>query len=320
MRFLIVISTLLLVAGDAAAEEGETTTPTQAQRAYNDRGVQHMFDGEFEQAAANFQSSLALGESNIAWLNYGRALFKLSRCHESEHAYDKARSAPAVASPTREEIGNVLTRFAEEWSQTCNARLTLECPDVPTVVRIGESEPFQCHGDPIPVVAGQHVVTVPLWDERFAVDVTLGAQPAKLSLQRSLPDEPDAEGEDEPGVDAIQTEEKSAPMYAGGGGGRRVFGAVAAATGLAAIGTSLVLEAAWVSPRFDAYESAKTGTEYDRERDRVRSAQTANRVILFSGIGLTAIGTTLYLLPNKRGRAGLSVHPQGAGVAARYTW
>lgn len=122
----VVLGMLALAPGAAAAQP---MTPTENQRAHNDRGVQHMFDGEFEQAAASFKASLAMGESNIVWLNYGRALFKLQRCHEARTAFERVPAAPEVVAPSPEEIAVVLDRFSVEWSAECSGRLSLECRD-----------------------------------------------------------------------------------------------------------------------------------------------------------------------------------------------
>lgn len=291
-------------------------TPTDTQRAYNDRGVQHMFDGDFEQAAASFKSSLALGESNIAWLNYGRALFKMKRCHEALDAYDAVPAAPTVASPSAAEIATVLDTFSQEWAELCTARLTLECPDEGAQVRIDDSSPFACHTDPIPVVPGTHQVWVAGFDEPFAV--TVRDEPMLLSLKRSLtPPIVDEADETKPAPEPTGVEEEL--RYADAGlGTRRTVGLAVAGTGIAALATSLVLELAVVSPAFDDLEAAPTPAEWEVARDRARGAQRANRILFFTGLGATAIGATLFMIPTQRGA--VTLRTAGTGISAEVTW
>ncbi len=290
-RVVTLLSSLLFA---APAMAQEPMSPTSTQRAYNDRGVQHMFDGEFDQAASNFRSSLALGESNIALLNYGRALFKLKRCHEAQAAFARVPDAPYVEAPSPTELATVLDRFSQEWSASCTGKLTLECPDEGAMIRLDDGTPFQCHASPIPVMPGIHTVTVVAWDESF--DVAVESEPAMLSLQRSLDEPPVLEDTKQP-ADLEASDTRYAQR------GRRgtvpLVGLAVAAAGVTALGTSLALELAWVAPAFDAYRAAETPAEWDATREVARNRQRTNRILLFSGLGVTALGATLFVLPRK---------------------
>ncbi len=287
-----------------SAEDGGTMTPTDTQRAYNDRGVKHMFDGEFKQAATSFKSSLSLGESNIAWLNYGRALYQLGRCEEARAAYDEVADAPAVAAPSPQEIASVLQRFRTEWPTKCNATLQLECPDEEVTVRLDSGEPTACTESPLAVTPGEHSVWVAEWDTSFDVTVT---EEATLRLERPpeiLEEEDSAGMAVSPAPTPARTD----------GSALRTAGWTLAGAGAAALATSLILEFAWVSPRFEEYRAADTPAQWSERRESTRSAQNVNRGIVGLGAAVTAAGLVLVVLAPD-GRTALHAGPGTIGIA-----
>mgnify|MGYP006292168541 CR=1 FL=1 len=97
----------------------------------------------------------------------------------------------------------------------------------------------------------------------------------------------------------------------------RWIGAGAAAGGLASLAASGIVTVG-LQKDFQTLESEANGgarAEYDRLQTSIPKKQTVGRVLLYSGIGLTAVGTTLFLLdsPSSEGGPSHAIGPAAVG-------
>ena len=112
----------------AAAEERPSAELTDEQITLNDAGVRSLIEKDYAGAVAMLTRSIKLGESNIAYLNLGRAYQKLGECNDARDALEKVRTAPVVENPPPDEVNARAEEFLAELEQECDFD---EAPDEP---------------------------------------------------------------------------------------------------------------------------------------------------------------------------------------------
>jgi tetratricopeptide (TPR) repeat protein len=297
-----------VIAVSAPASAQDTTSLTESQLEYNNKGVTLINKGEFEEALGYFQSSLAVGEANITYLNLGRTYTRMERCADAATAFERAEEAPAVSSPSRQEVQSILERYRAELEQLCSARLRLECDPQGLDVRVDDAPQIACPDQAIPVTPGEHVVIATYRDQTKQYRVEAVA-------------------------DEVVTVDVSVPggsTSAGGDGSTgRPLRTLALATtigGGALLATGFILDQTIVTTRYDELEAAsQTGDRavYDASLQDYRGARNANRAIFVVGGVAAASGLAFWLLAGgseSNSNASLSVVPQGHGVTVQIGW
>lgn len=104
----------------AAAEERPSAELTDEQITLNDAGVRSLIEKDYAGAVAMLTRSIKLGESNIAYLNLGRAYQKLGECNDAREALENVRTAPVVENPPPEEVNARADEFLDELDQECD--------------------------------------------------------------------------------------------------------------------------------------------------------------------------------------------------------
>jgi tetratricopeptide (TPR) repeat protein len=135
--------------------------PTQAQRELYDRARSAFDAAEFETAAALLRSALELGALNILELSLGRALFRAGRCAEAEAAYARALEAPAVATPSRDDVRARVASYRADLA-TCPAPTPPPSAPAPPAPAVGPA-PREATPAPPEAPAGPNATTVLGW-------------------------------------------------------------------------------------------------------------------------------------------------------------
>lgn len=298
-------------------------TPSETQSRYNNEGVLKMQENDYEGAVARFQSSLALGDLNITYLNLGRSYFRLDRCLEAREAFEAVESAPAVASPTPAEIAAALEKFRTDLDDDCTGTVVFAC-DAPTKVALNGAKARVCEGELAwPVKAGTHVARRLDGDAKETVAVGAG-ETVTVTLQGpTRVAEPDG-ADESTGTDnevAVTVESGSAGTPA-----KDIFGWFAVGSGGVMLITALLVDQTIVSSSLDDVNEAAGQDEasYNAARDTLESQQTLNRIVVASGVGLSIVGVALLLWPDPEDPESVELTPvisqDGAAVQARWRW
>jgi hypothetical protein len=283
----LLVSVLAFAPATAFAQPAEVEL-SDAQVAYNERGVEYVAEGEYELAAQKFRASLAIGEANVTMLNLGRTLARMGRCKEARQTYDRVSDAPAVASPTPEEIAGVLDKYRSELPDPCPSVLAVTCPDGATGVVVDGGTPVTCEAAAtLEVEPGKHTVEA------------VGVQ---ASAEVEVPAEEWLEVELERTVVVTENSEPDTTVSTGvtvekrGMSGLQTAGLVLAGVGGAAVVTGAILDGAWVQPAVAEYDDADAGSDLDALYDDATTRQTVNKVVILGGAGLAVTGGVLWLL------------------------
>jgi hypothetical protein len=304
---MLVCAALVAIPGTAFA--GGTVELSDAQTKYNEEGVRYVAEGEYQLAIHKFKASLTLGEANVTLLNLGRTLARMGRCTEAREVYDKVADAPAVSSPTPEEIASVLEKYRSELPETCPSVLSVACPEGATGVSIDGGDAVSCEAAAtVEVEPGSHSV------EAVGISASTDVEVApeewvEVELQPTVADETES-GEEEGFVSTAVQPSGPSPL--------QTAGLVMAGVGGAALVTAAVLDGTWVSTQVDAFEGS--GTQDDL--DAATNAQNVNKIIIFSGAGLAVTGGVLWLLGRQPAETSLSLSWSGDAptVSVRGTW
>lgn len=283
----LALSLTLVLAASAAAVAQEHVTLSAAQQQLNDEGVEALIAGDASGAIAAFRSSLALGESNVTWLNLGRALHRAGACEEALDAYQRAETAARVAQPTPDEVAQILVRYRSELDPAqCAARLVLECRPSTLQVSIDGEEPVSCPAQPLELAPGTHQIVALYKDQRMTETVTLGGME-----RRTLALTFDVLGPAPQTLDAGAVE----PVAAADGGvsGLAVAGWVGVGLGGAALVTALALELTLLQDYVDQSEKGELDLA---ELEDAEALQGANLALYVGGGLLVAAGVTLVLV------------------------
>lgn len=88
-------------------------------RKLNDEAVRAIINEDYERAIALLEESRAMQESNIVYLNLGRAYQKLGRCEQARAALRKASEAPMVEEPPADIIDKKAAQYLGELDEQC---------------------------------------------------------------------------------------------------------------------------------------------------------------------------------------------------------
>ncbi|MEZ4459953.1 MAG: tetratricopeptide repeat protein [bacterium] len=255
----------------------------------NNEGVRALVEKDYSKAVGSFQSSLRLGEANITWLNLGRTYQKMGRCLDARDAYEKAKTAPPVASPTLDEVEKVRTAYASELPAVCPAVVTVKCDSGLTI----NGTPSTCN-EPHEIPPGTH--TFAAAGNEQTLDLAEGEfKTIAIEAQVSV------------------TPPTITPAPNSGFSTAEVVGLGIAGLGGATMLTALILDQTYVGTKVDAAEQdGATQTQ----RTEATDAQGLNKVVLFTGVGLAAVGGLVYAFgPEDSPQATVWLAPSPSGVA-----
>ncbi len=312
-----ILFTLLFFVPTAAF--AQTVTPSETQLRYNNDGVLRMQANDYEGAVARFQSSLAVGELNITYLNLGRSYFRLGRCLEAKEALDAVETAPKVASPSPAEISAALGNFRKDYEELCTATVVFNCSE-PSQVGIGKSKPRLCEGKlEWPVSAGTHEAI--RYDVDVTKSVTVGSgESTTVELERPavvVEKDPEDDKGDGGGTTAPPPELEESTST------KDIFGYFALGSAGVLLGTALVVDLAVVGPSLDRTNEATGAARQSAEED-LESQQNLNKIVIASGAGLAIVGATLLLWPDEEDPNSVWFTPtaseDGVGAAAGFRW
>lgn len=305
---------VFLLATPAVAEEPPVVELSESQLDLNARAIEFIQQKRLEQAIPLFESSLALGESNVTYLNLGRTLARLGRCEEAAAIYDKVETAPQVSDPPRDALLQRLQTFRSELS-TCGTKVVLECHPPTLKIRVNEGEPFDCPTHPLGFDTGTYTVTA-IGEDGTERKHTIEARPDEtirlvLSVEtKQAPVEP---------VEVVEVRPITTPAAERSGAWtRKVVGIAIGITGLATLTTAIIVDATITTPKIDDYNAARDraileGASREEQQGLYEEAQRLQRLgkVLFPvGTVLTVAGFGLWVwpAPNKGEAATLAVH------------
>jgi len=245
---------------------------SETQKALNEKGVLAIIDGEFDRAIGLLLSSLALGETNVTYLNLGRAYARNGDCVEALDAYAKAETAPAVEAPSAAEVLQVLERYRSEVDmEKCPARVTLECEPATLRVEIDGGDAMACPTVPLKLAAGPHYFRA-VYRER-AAELEVELAPAEVRTLRLVVD-------------------TSAPLPGGDEGlsATALWGTIVGSVGLATLVTAVIIDFAVLGPDIEAYERGDGGS-----RSSIETLQGVNLGLFIGGGVMVATGLALLL-------------------------
>ncbi len=275
----------------ASAQEENTTELSESQLDLNARGVELVQQGEFEQATKLFESSLALGKSNITYLNLGRTYARMGRCADADRIYQLVGDAPAVPEPPRDAVTAKAEEYRSELDE-CRVTLVLDCRPPELQVAIDGGEPTRCTEVPARVEPGAHVITTHANGTTEEHRVT-GSTGERLRIVLVEP-EPEPVEEPEPtavGDPVPQPDESS--------GALRVVGWGTTITGAALLTVATVLDLAVTSPDVRKY---RDGDPDAPDFEQIRGLQRTGKVLFAAGAVFT-VGGGILLLTTSPGRS-----------------
>jgi tetratricopeptide (TPR) repeat protein len=308
------------------------TELTESQLDYNNKGVMLINEGKYDEALGYFQSSLAIGEANVTYLNLGRTYARMERCAEAAAAFERVESAPQVKSPPPAAIDKILKRYRAELFEVCSARIRLRCPDEKVSVAIGDAPAVMCPQLPVPVTPGEHRVQV-TFEGRESVQ-TVDAKAGEVTqLDVEVPQDPaNQEPADEKPVAQKPVEQAPTalkpitPPEREPSNGLRTAAWVSSITGGALLATGLVVDQTVVGSRLDEVEAASTAGDrsaYDTRLEEYEQARDLNRAVFIAGGALAASGVVMWILSaDESGEptGGASVVPRDGGASLEVNW
>jgi hypothetical protein len=114
---LVICGVLTVGAGQASAQE--PANPSAKEHELNEQAVRAMIAEDYPKAIALLEESRSMGESNVVYLNLGRAYQKLGNCAKAREMLAKVPSAPVVQDPSPELIQKRATRYLKELDEQC---------------------------------------------------------------------------------------------------------------------------------------------------------------------------------------------------------
>jgi hypothetical protein len=246
---------------------------TESQKEYNDRGVQLILEGEYEEAIGMLLSSLQLGDVNVTYLNLGRAYFHAGRCDASRQAYMKAELAPAVETPSLADFAELLGRFRQDLEGRCTSKIRFRCFPGNVTVRLPGRAPVSCQ-DSINVIPGRYEVLGQWGEEKVGKEVEV------LELEEAF-----VEFDFVPRVKLTER-----------------LGWIGVFTGGALVLASIANDQWNLSAKVEELERVSSGgdvSRYNELYDDVTFAQNFNRVLFLSGALIGSAGAVLLVWPNQ---------------------
>lgn len=279
---------MTLWSGIASAEDPPTIELSDSQLDLNARALELIQEGKLEQATTLFQSSLALGKSNVTVLNLARTYARLGQCSTARAMYDDVETAPRVKSPTPAQIASALERYRAEL-ETCGAVLRFKCEPETLEVRIDGAEAESCP-ESIRVDAGRHEVVAIRSDGEERVQIVEPGPGETVSMILVVPDpeepvEPDPKEELEV---ASPEPEPAPPVEPKLPGWVQVTGWSLLGTGFTLLAVATVLDLFITTPRVNEYQADPRAGAGDRQQ--IRQLQRTGRILFPTGAVLLAGG------------------------------
>jgi hypothetical protein len=128
----IVVAVLVLSAPAFAQQpedDRELAQPSEREAALNEEAVRAIIDQDYGKAVALLEESRAMGESNVLYLNLGRAYQGLGRCDKAQEMLARVSSAPVVEEPAPEVVEKKAAEFIAELDANCERDEPAEAVD-----------------------------------------------------------------------------------------------------------------------------------------------------------------------------------------------
>ena len=154
---LILLLTATFAVSTSAAQDAPGEGGQEKQAALQRQAEEAADNGQLGQAVVLIQSALALGEYNVLYLSLGRYLFKSGRCEEALDAYASALTAPAVQSPSPEQVRGFVEEYRSEVARECKGTVVLNCSPPDLMVEVA-GQPHRC-GVGFELRPGKYTVT-----------------------------------------------------------------------------------------------------------------------------------------------------------------
>lgn len=117
---LCVLLTSLAVVAPASAQSGEAESKySERVRKLNDEAVRAIINEDYARAISLLEESRSLQESNIVYLNLGRAYQKMGKCEPAREALRQVDTAPKVNDPPSDIINKKAEQFLGELDEQC---------------------------------------------------------------------------------------------------------------------------------------------------------------------------------------------------------
>jgi hypothetical protein len=305
----------------------QTVTPSETQLRYNNEGVLKMQDNDYEGAVARFQSSLAVGELNITYLNLGRSFYRLGRCVEAREAFDRVTDSPKVASPSPAEITTALENFRNDLDEICTATIVFVCAET-SRVGVDKAKPRVCEGElPWTVTAGKHDAI--RHDIDVVESVTVGdSETVRVELLAPADENKgDADVVDATPAPDVDTSTPPPVVVEKGMSTKDIFGWFAVGSA-AVLGTmAVVVDQAVLGGTIADMETANENNNrvlFNDLETQLNDQRTLNRVVIGSAVGLGVVGVSLLLWPEERDPSTVWFAPTvgdgGGGFATGFAW
>lgn len=120
---IIVAAAIMAASAPALAQqpagEREIAQPSEREATLNEEAVRAIIDQDFGKAVALLEESRAMGESNVLYLNLGRAYQGLGRCAKAREMFDRVSIAPVVEEPAPALVDKKAAEFIAELEASC---------------------------------------------------------------------------------------------------------------------------------------------------------------------------------------------------------
>ena len=131
---LVVLAVSIVVSSSASAQETDDEQPefaesTEQVQKLNDQAVSAIITGNYPRAIALLEESRQIAESNIVYLNLGRAYQKIGNCKKAREALEKVSTAPIVKDPSPQFVQEKADQYLAEVEEECAEEEAAEEPE-----------------------------------------------------------------------------------------------------------------------------------------------------------------------------------------------
>ncbi|OIP31441.1 MAG: hypothetical protein AUK47_22460 [Deltaproteobacteria bacterium CG2_30_63_29] len=285
---------------------------SKKQKKLNEKAVEQMMNGNYDDAVSLLEQSLAIGELNITYLNLGRAYAKAGRCQEALVAYDRMAVAPRVKSPSPDELYKVLVTYRDDLKLDCPGKVVIRCRPTEILVGVDGGNLETCPDQVFDLEPGEHIFYGEVEGvgsvERTETVIGMTTIYVDLVLDRPI--------QQVVAPQEVQKPQESSALPTLG------WGALGLGGGLLIAG--LVTDLAVISPLVEEFDSAKKSFDSVRAsalKDSIDTQQSINTAVFITGATFLAVGTGLLvydLMGDSEGDAKVSLAPNGARVSVRF--
>lgn len=167
---LVCVLTSSLFGGPASAQGRVVVTGAQQKLA--NRAAASIRGKKYDKAVQLLERSLALGQSNAAWMNLGRAQYYAGRCQEAAEAFGRAEGAPQVVAPSPTEIAAALARYRSDLERTCPGSLLVWCSPATLTVTVDGGAQIACNTS-VTLPAGPHRIAGRLNTQEVGAEIVV---------------------------------------------------------------------------------------------------------------------------------------------------